>query len=123
MHWNWTLILTAIGAFAAVAGVVLAVGKALANRIDATKRQNELQLSQQRRITRDLFGEDPDNPAGAKGPSLRQLVTDATVTLTDVALNTRGLSDRMSAAESRLGKLEDEVSFIKDEILRRSPGN
>lgn len=120
---NWSNNWAAVSAIVAACTLAILVGSLIFRRLTAVKVQNELQLSQQRRITRDLFGEDPDNPGGPKGPSLRQLVTEATVTLTDVALNTRGLSDRMAAAESRLGKLEDKVSFIEDEILRRSAGN
>ena len=115
MHANWELILTGAGSIAAVVAVVLAVGKALANRIDEGNRKNDEQLREQRRVKRELFGEDPDNPGGPRGPSLRDMVT-------DIASNTRTLPDRMGAAESRLGKLEDEVDFIKDTLLRR-PGS
>ena len=115
MNWNRTLVFAGAGSIAAVVAVVLAVGKALANRIDEGNRKNDEQLREQRRVKRELFGEDPDNPGGPRGPSLRDMVT-------DIALNTRTLPDRMSAAESRLGKLEDRFDLLEDVVLRRPNG-
>lgn len=113
----------AISAIVAVCTLLILVGTLIASRLKAVKAQgetvkaqNEQQLAKQRRIERDLFGEDPDNPDGHKGPSLRELVT-------DVALNTRGHSERLTSVESRLGKLEDRFDLIEDVVLRRPGGS
>ena len=112
---NWSNTWAAVSAVVGAITLFILMLSLIFRRMKVIKGQNDLQLAKQRRIDRDLFGEDPDNPTGTKGPSLRELVT-------ETHRNTQGLPERMTAAESRLGKLEDRFDLLEDVVLRRPNG-
>lgn len=120
---NWSNTWAAVSAIVGAITLLILVLSLIFRRMKVIKGQNDLQLAKQRRIDRDLFGEDPDNPNGTKGPSLREL-------LTETHRNTQGLPDRMTTAESRLGKhderidlLDHRLALVEDHILRRPDGS
>lgn len=98
MH-GWDV--NAIGAWVtiglAVIGAIVGVGKWLGGKLERQDQKNDEQLAFQRRINRDLFGEDPDG--GPHTQPLRDMVT-------ETRDNTRGMQERMQDFSERLGKVE-----------------
>lgn len=66
-------------------------------------KQNEEQLRRQRRIDREVFGEDSDDPNAPKGPSLRTMMS-------QVIDQTRPLVSTVEEHGRRLGKAESELT-------------
>lgn len=113
-HWNWQT----ISAVATLA--VLLVGLAWRG-YKGLRDQNREQLAEQRRIRRELFGEDPDNPHARPGPTVREMVS-------QVIDQTRPLASTVEEHGRRLGKVEDaqanldsRLTEVERVVLRQVP--
>lgn len=95
-HWDWQTISTVVTL------AVLLLGLVWRGFRHITK-QNEEQLRRQRRIDREVFGEDSDAPDAPKGPSLRTMVS-------QVIDQTRPLASTVEEHGRRLGKHDSELS-------------
>lgn len=117
---NWSNAWAAVSSIVAAITLVILVLTLIFRRLRVVKDQNDKQLAEQRRVRRELFGEDPDG--GPNQLSLRQMVG-------TVLENTRTLPDRMTTAESRLGKHEERLdlhdhrlALVEEHILRKQTG-
>ena len=115
-HWNWSTIIAA----ATFAVLILGLAWGAYRRLAA---QNEKQLAEQRRIKREVLGEDPDNPEGPRGPTVREM-------LVQVIDQTRPLAATVEEHGRRLGKHEERIDLhdrrlatVEEHILRRPAGS
>lgn len=98
MHLSWTAwqTIAGIGVFSIAAiGALVALARFLIN-------QNKEQLREARRVSRELFGVDPDDPDAPKGPSLR-------IMMGQMIDQTRPLVATVEEHGRRLGKAEAEL--------------
>lgn len=98
MHLSWTAWQTIVG----VALFALTLTTALVAVARFQINQNKEQLREARRVSRELFGIDPDNPDAPKGPSLR-------IMMGQVIDQTRPLVATVEEHGRRLGKAEAEL--------------
>ena len=101
-HWDWQTITAVVTCAVLLLGLVW---KGFRHLIS----QNEEQSRIARRIGREVFGEDADDPDAPKGPSLRTMMG-------QVIDQTRPLVTTVEEHGRRLGKHDEEISSINTRL-------
>lgn len=97
-HWDWQTISTVTTLTVLLLGLAWRGFRRILS-------QNEEQLRRQRRIDREVFGEDSDDPQAPKGPSLRTMMG-------QVIDQTRPLVSTVEEHGRRLGKHDTEITDL-----------